>query len=93
MARANSNTQHEELRAEYKRRHDAVLIPLAEALRGFLVDCLKGEPRIDRMAVRAKVLIGLWQRLPSSKTAKRSTSSLWSKSRTNWRAHHHLLPY
>jgi ppGpp synthetase/RelA/SpoT-type nucleotidyltranferase len=50
----NSNPKHEELRAEYKRRYDAVLIPLVEALRAFLADCLKGAPRIDRIAVRPK---------------------------------------
>ena len=50
----NLNQQHEALRAEYKRRHDAVLIPLAEALRVFIIECLKGEPRIDRIAARPK---------------------------------------
>src|ERR1700688_2745671 len=50
----DSNPKPEELRAEYRRRHDAVLIPLAEALRVFLASCLKDEPRIDRIAVRPK---------------------------------------
>jgi ppGpp synthetase/RelA/SpoT-type nucleotidyltranferase len=50
----SSNPQHEELRAEYTRRYDAVLTPLAQALQGFLINCLKGEPRIDRIAARAK---------------------------------------
>src|SRR6266702_2597466 len=48
----NSNPQHEELRAEYTRRYDAVLTPLAEALHGFLINCLKGEPRIDPIVKR-----------------------------------------
>jgi len=50
----NSNPQHEALKAEYKRRYDAVLMPLSEALYAFLADCLKDEPRIDRIAVRPK---------------------------------------
>jgi ppGpp synthetase/RelA/SpoT-type nucleotidyltranferase len=50
----NSNQQLEALRAQYKRRYDAILNPLAEALRAFLTDCLKGEPRIDRIGVRPK---------------------------------------
>ena len=50
----NSSPQHEELRAEYKRRYDAVLTPLAEALRLFLIASLKDEPRIDRIAARPK---------------------------------------
>ena len=50
----NSNQQYEALQAEYKRRYDAVLNPLAEALRAFLAECLKGELRIDRVAARPK---------------------------------------
>jgi putative GTP pyrophosphokinase len=50
----NSNPEHEALRAEYKRRHDAVLVPLAESLRIFLAQCLEGQPRIDRVAARPK---------------------------------------
>jgi putative GTP pyrophosphokinase len=50
----NSNQEHETLRAEYKRRHGAVLTPLAEQLRGYLARCLEGQPRIDRIAARPK---------------------------------------
>jgi putative GTP pyrophosphokinase len=50
----NSNQQHDQLSAEYKRRYEAVLTPLAEALRAFLGECLKDEPRIDRIAARPK---------------------------------------
>ena len=50
----NSNQEHEVLKAEYKKRHDAVLIPLAEQLRAFLARCLEGQPRIDRIAARPK---------------------------------------
>lgn len=50
----SSNPKHDELRAEYKRRYDAILKPLADALQAYLADCLSGEPRIDRIAARAK---------------------------------------
>src|SRR5664280_530008 len=50
----NSNQQHDQLSAEYKRRYEAVLTPLAEALRAFLGECLKDEPGIDRIAARPK---------------------------------------
>jgi putative GTP pyrophosphokinase len=50
----NSSPKHEALTAEYKQRHDAVLTPLAEALRAFLAKCLDGQPRIDRVAARPK---------------------------------------
>lgn len=52
----NLNQQHDQLRAEYRRRYEGVLKPLAGALGTFLGDCLKDEPRIDRIAARPKVL-------------------------------------
>jgi putative GTP pyrophosphokinase len=50
----NSNPDHEALRAEYKIRHAAVLTPLAEQLRLYLVSCLAAQQRIDRIAARPK---------------------------------------
>ncbi len=50
----NSNQQHNLLRAEYGRRYDIVLSPLANALCAFLTDILKERPRIDRIAARPK---------------------------------------
>jgi putative GTP pyrophosphokinase len=50
----NSDHEHDSLRTEYKRRHGTVLVPLADSLRAFLINCLEGEPRIDRIAARAK---------------------------------------
>ncbi len=50
----NSNQEHEAIRAEYKKRYDAVLTPLAEELRAFLARCLEGQPRIDRISARPK---------------------------------------
>jgi putative GTP pyrophosphokinase len=50
----SSSPEHETLRAEYKRRYDAVLAPLAEELRIYLIKCLDGQPRIDRIAARPK---------------------------------------
>jgi putative GTP pyrophosphokinase len=50
----NSNQEHEVLRAEYKKRFDTVLTPLAEQLRAFIAHCLEGQPRIDRVSARPK---------------------------------------
>jgi ppGpp synthetase/RelA/SpoT-type nucleotidyltranferase len=50
----NSNQGHEVLRAEYKKRLDVVLTPLAEQLRAFIARCLEGQPRIDRVSARPK---------------------------------------
>jgi putative GTP pyrophosphokinase len=52
----NSSHEHEALRAEYRKRYDAVLTPLAEQLRAFLARCLEGQPRIDRVAARPKAV-------------------------------------
>jgi putative GTP pyrophosphokinase len=50
----NLNQEHDIIRAEYKKRYDAVLAPLAEQLRAYLSRCLDGQPRIDRIAARPK---------------------------------------
>jgi putative GTP pyrophosphokinase len=42
------------LEAEYRKRFQAVLEPLASALQQHLLDHCKGEPRIDRITARAK---------------------------------------
>src|SRR5256885_14806559 len=50
----NSSPEHDALRAEYKKRYDSVLIPLAKELRAYLTRCLEGQPRLDRIAARPK---------------------------------------
>jgi putative GTP pyrophosphokinase len=50
----DSNQEHKMLKAEYTRRYDAVLAPLAGQLRAFLSHCLEGQPRIDGIAARPK---------------------------------------
>jgi hypothetical protein len=40
----DSNQKRDALRAEYRRRYDAVLKPLADALRVYLADCLRADP-------------------------------------------------
>jgi putative GTP pyrophosphokinase len=52
----NSSQEYEALRAEYKKRYDTVLTPLAEELRTYLARCLEGQPRIDRIAARPKAI-------------------------------------
>jgi ppGpp synthetase/RelA/SpoT-type nucleotidyltranferase len=42
------------LEAAYRRRFEMVLVRLAEALGAHLSDCMKGQPRIDRITARAK---------------------------------------
>jgi putative GTP pyrophosphokinase len=50
----SSKPRAEALAAEYADRHQNALIPIAEALRLYITDLLKGEPRIDRVTARAK---------------------------------------
>ena len=50
----SSSQQHEALEAAYRRRHDAVLVRLAEAIGVHISDCMNGQPRIDRITARAK---------------------------------------
>lgn len=44
----------DELLAEYRSRHAAILRPLSEKLAAHLSDSLSGAPRVDRVGVRAK---------------------------------------
>ena len=50
----SSNQEHEALEAEYRRRYNAVLVPLAASLATYISECLGGQPRIDRINARAK---------------------------------------
>ncbi len=50
----NSKRKPEALEALYRERHEMVLRPLASALAGYIADCFKGQPRIDRISTRAK---------------------------------------
>ena len=50
----SSSQRHEELEAAYRRRYDAVLVRLAEAIGAHISDCMNGQPRIDRITARAK---------------------------------------
>ena len=43
-----------ELEAQFRERRLKVLVPLAERLQKFIEGCLKGAPRIDRVATRVK---------------------------------------
>lgn len=44
----------DELKAEYVSRYDEILAPLASRLGDFLANTVKGLPRVDRVAARAK---------------------------------------
>ena len=50
----NSKPRRETLEAQYRRRYNTVLEPLAKALTAYVADYFKGEPRIDRITARAK---------------------------------------
>lgn len=50
----NSGQKREELEAAYKCRYDEVLVRLADALGVHIIDCMKDQPRIDRITARAK---------------------------------------
>lgn len=50
----NSKLNCDPLEAEYKTRYEKALRPIALALQEHVVDCLKGQPRIDRISARAK---------------------------------------
>jgi hypothetical protein len=47
---------HEALETEYARRRVSVLVPLAKELEKFLIECMNGVPRIDRISARAKAV-------------------------------------
>jgi ppGpp synthetase/RelA/SpoT-type nucleotidyltranferase len=51
---SDSKLRTEPLADAYRRRRETVLIKLAENLNAHLHDCLKGQPRIDRISSRAK---------------------------------------
>jgi ppGpp synthetase/RelA/SpoT-type nucleotidyltranferase len=44
----------ESLEIKYKLRYQMVLVRLADALASHIGDCMKGQPRIDRISARAK---------------------------------------
>jgi ppGpp synthetase/RelA/SpoT-type nucleotidyltranferase len=50
----NSKSNAESLEDQYRKRHDLALVPIAAALQEHIVDCFKGQPRIDRISARAK---------------------------------------
>jgi putative GTP pyrophosphokinase len=50
----SSNQMHESLEAEYRRRYEAVLVRLADSIGLHISDCMKNQPRIDRISARAK---------------------------------------
>src|SRR5258708_15894305 len=50
----NSNQQLEALGVAYKRRHDEVLVRIENAVGTHISECIKGQPRIDRISARAK---------------------------------------
>lgn len=50
----NSSPAPDDLATQYKHRYDLVLQRLAAALATHLEDCLKGQPRVDRISARAK---------------------------------------
>jgi len=50
----SSSPRPEAIEADYRRRYDAVLTRLAANLNAHLVECTKGEARIDRIGARAK---------------------------------------
>ena len=45
---------HEDIEDRYRRRYETVLVRLAENLQEYIADLMHEEPRIDRIAVRAK---------------------------------------
>lgn len=51
---SSSQPNPDKTRAEYQRRYDAVLRPLAANLRAYIRERFAGEPRIDQTAARAK---------------------------------------
>jgi len=51
---SSSSEETDLLEVAYKRRFEMVLVPLAEALGTHVSDCMKGQPRIDRITARAK---------------------------------------
>ena len=51
---SSSSEETDLLEVAYKRRFEMVLVPLAEALGAHVSDCMKGQPRIDRITARAK---------------------------------------
>lgn len=50
----SSNQEPETLEVLYRRRHDAVLVRLAQAVAAHISQYIKGQPRIDRISARAK---------------------------------------
>ncbi|MEW6451173.1 MAG: hypothetical protein AB1490_11015 [Pseudomonadota bacterium] len=50
----NSKPRVETLGRSYQTRYDEALIPIAKALHQYIAEIFKGEPRIDRIAARAK---------------------------------------
>ena len=50
----SSNPRLEIIEAEYRRRYDSVSMRIAANLSAHLIECMKGEPRIDRVGARAK---------------------------------------
>jgi putative GTP pyrophosphokinase len=50
----NSRPNPETLESAYRRRHEAVLKPLASAIAIYMTDCFEQQPRIDRICARAK---------------------------------------
>jgi putative GTP pyrophosphokinase len=50
----NSKPRAETLETSYRTRHQVALTPIAEALRQYIVEIFKCEPRIDRITARAK---------------------------------------
>jgi ppGpp synthetase/RelA/SpoT-type nucleotidyltranferase len=50
----DSRPKPDALEAEYRRRHETVLKPLASAVSTHIADCVKGQPRVDRVTARAK---------------------------------------
>lgn len=50
----NSKRPADAVETEYRARHENALKPTAEALRQYIAELLKDEPRIDRITARAK---------------------------------------
>lgn len=50
----NSKPRHNALATEYNRRYNTVLIPVSGNLRKHICQLLHGQPRVDRISVRAK---------------------------------------
>jgi putative GTP pyrophosphokinase len=51
---SSSNQNADLLDKNYRRRHENALRPIAAALQELLADCLKDQPRIDRISARPK---------------------------------------